>query len=116
MLEGQPLPQPSTGQQQQKWVSCVIKAQGFTKAVWQPCVPTPTEVPVETALELLRNPGQSSGMSKAPGLLSNSLLRAQEPGLLDIFPATYPGLGTNNVSILPSPNPSWGCVQTLATQ
>lgn len=64
MLEGQPLPQPATGQPK-KWASCVIKAWGFTKAVWQPRVATPTEVPVERALELLRNLGQSSGMSKA---------------------------------------------------
>lgn len=117
MLEGQPchnLPQGNNNNK--KWVSCVIKARGFTKAVWQPCVPTPTEVPVERALELLRNPGQSSGMRTASPLLSNSLLCTQKPGLFTTFPSTHPGLGTSNFSLLPSPNPPWGYVQTLATQ
>lgn len=78
-------------------VHCVTKARGFTKAVWQSCVPIPTEVPVERALELPRNPGQSSGVSEASGLLSKPLL--------DTLPATCPGLGSSNFSIVPSPNP-----------
>lgn len=112
MLEEQPLPQPATGHKKKKWVNYVIKALGFTKAVCQPWVPTPAEVPVRRVPELLRDPEQSSGMDKASALLSDSLLCAQEPGLLDPFPATHPGLRTSNFSKLPSLNPSWGCVQT----